>query len=87
MNQQDCVKAIKDLQDFQMDKRGWADIGYSFLICIDNDGQQQIYRGRGWTYVGAHCVGYNFKSLGKNKFHFNFLEEHILVPAHHATGD
>ncbi|CAF1000927.1 unnamed protein product [Didymodactylos carnosus] len=70
INQQDCIKTIQDLQDFQIDKRGWADIGYSFLICNDNDDQQQIYRGRGWTYVGAHCVDYNFKSLGKDKFRF-----------------
>ncbi|CAF1679553.1 unnamed protein product, partial [Didymodactylos carnosus] len=27
MNQPDCVKTTKDLQDFQMDERGWADIG------------------------------------------------------------
>ncbi|CAF1151191.1 unnamed protein product [Didymodactylos carnosus] len=70
MNQQDCIKTMKDLQDSQMDKRGWTDIGYNFLICNDNNDQQKIYRGRGWTYVGAHCVGYNFKSLGKNQFLF-----------------
>ncbi|CAF3108554.1 unnamed protein product, partial [Rotaria sp. Silwood2] len=67
MNQQDCTKAIKDLQDFQMDIRGWDDIGYSFLICND---QQHIYRGRGWTSIGAHCIGYNSRSLGKNRFRF-----------------
>ncbi|CAF3646700.1 unnamed protein product [Rotaria sp. Silwood1] len=48
MNQQDCIKEIKELQDAQMDTRGWADIGYNFLICNDNNDQQQIYRGRGW---------------------------------------
>ena len=69
-NQQDCIKEIKDLQDYQMDKRGWVDIGYNFLICNDNDDQQQIYRGRGWRYVGAHCIGYNFMSLGENEFCF-----------------
>ncbi|CAF1071431.1 unnamed protein product [Rotaria sordida] len=70
MNQQDCIKKIKDLQDYQIDERGWVDIGYNFLICNDNDDQQQIYRGRGWRYVGAHCIGYNFMSLGKNEFCF-----------------
>ncbi|CAF4492377.1 unnamed protein product, partial [Rotaria socialis] len=64
VNQQDCIKTIKDLQDSQMKQRGWADIGYNFLLCSDSDDQQQIYRGRGWAYVGAHCIGYNFKSLG-----------------------
>jgi N-acetylmuramoyl-L-alanine amidase len=70
MNQHDCIKTMKDLQDFQIDKRGWADIGYNFLICNDNDNQQRIYRGRGWTHVGAHCIGYNYRSLGKNQFCF-----------------
>ncbi|CAF3735001.1 unnamed protein product [Rotaria sp. Silwood1] len=70
MNQQDCIKEIKELQDAQMDTRGWADIGYNFLICNDNNDQQQIYRGRGWRYIGAHCVGYNFISLGENEFCF-----------------
>ncbi|CAF1202792.1 unnamed protein product [Adineta steineri] len=64
MNQQDCIRKIKDLQDFQMNIRGWDDIGYNFLICSDNLDQQHIYRGRGWTYTGAHCIGYNFQSLG-----------------------
>ncbi|CAF4612976.1 unnamed protein product, partial [Rotaria sp. Silwood1] len=44
MNQQDCINEIKNLQDFQMDIQGWADIGYNFLICNYNDDQQQIYR-------------------------------------------
>jgi hypothetical protein len=72
MNQLDCIKAIQDNQDSRMDGRGWADIGYNFLLCNDNDDQQQIYRGRGWSYVGAHCIGYNFRSLGKNEFCFSF---------------
>ncbi|CAF3702728.1 unnamed protein product [Rotaria sp. Silwood1] len=70
MNQHDCIKEIRNLQDSQMDISDWPDIGYHFLICNDNDDQQQIYRGRGWLYMGAHCIGYNFKSLGKNKFDF-----------------
>ncbi|CAF1219795.1 unnamed protein product [Rotaria sp. Silwood1] len=64
LNQQDCIRNIKDLQDFQMDKLGWADIGFNFLICNYNDDQQQIYRGRGWINRGAHCRGYNYNSLG-----------------------
>ncbi|CAF1362666.1 unnamed protein product [Rotaria sp. Silwood1] len=70
MNQQDCINEIKNLQDFQMDIQGWADIGYNFLICNYNDDQQQIYRGRGWIYRGAHCRDYNYDSLGNNEFHF-----------------
>jgi hypothetical protein len=66
---------MKDNQDSRMDGNGWADIGYNFLLCNDNDDQQQIYRGRGWTYNGAHCIGYNFRSLGKNEFRFENLED------------
>ncbi|CAF3110068.1 unnamed protein product [Rotaria sp. Silwood2] len=68
MNQQDCIKQIKQFQDYQMDRLGWFDIGYNFIICNDDRDQQQIYSGRGWKYIGAHCKGYNFKSLGKNLF-------------------
>ena len=70
MNQHDCIKEIKDVQNYQMDQQGWTDIGFNFLICNANDGQQRIYKGRGWTYVGAHCVGHNYNSLGKIKFYF-----------------
>jgi hypothetical protein len=72
MNQQDCINEVKNLQDFQMDIKGWDDINYNFLICTDNDDQQEIYKGRGWTYRGAHCIGYNPRSLGKNQFHLLF---------------
>ncbi|CAF1304151.1 unnamed protein product [Rotaria sordida] len=47
-----------------MDERGWDDIGYNFILCNDKEDQQQIYMGRGWTYIGAHCKGYNNESLG-----------------------
>lgn len=40
---------------------GWADIGYSFLVGEDGN----VYEGRGWNLAGAHCVGYNSKSIGK----------------------
>ena len=66
VSQQDCIKAIKDLQDFQIDIRGWADIGYNFLMCNDKNDHSEIYRGRGWMFRGAHCISYNFRSLGKN---------------------
>lgn len=62
--QQDCIKTIRDLQDFQMDQRGWLDVAYNFFICNDQHDRQKIYRGRGWTHMGAHCVGHNEKSLG-----------------------
>ncbi|CAF1420923.1 unnamed protein product, partial [Adineta ricciae] len=66
VSQQDCIKAIRDLQDFQIDIRGWADIGYNFLMCNDKNDHSEIYRGRGWMFRGAHCISYNFRSLGNH---------------------
>ncbi|CAF3426163.1 unnamed protein product, partial [Rotaria sp. Silwood2] len=63
-NQQDCIREIKGFQDYHMgEPRNWDDIAYNFMLCNDNDDQQQIYIGRGWTYAGAHCKGYNERSL------------------------
>ncbi|CAF1359163.1 unnamed protein product [Rotaria sordida] len=70
MNQQDCITQIKELQNYDMDTQYYADIGYNFLLCGDNGDQQQIYTGRGWKFVGAHCISYNKRSLGKNEFLF-----------------
>ncbi|CAF4120621.1 unnamed protein product, partial [Rotaria sordida] len=64
MNQQDCITQIKELQNYDMDTQYYADIGYNFLLCGDNGDQQQIYTGRGWKFVGAHCISYNKRSLG-----------------------
>lgn len=48
------------IQDFHMDTRGWADIGYNFLIRDDGT----IYEGRGWLVIGAHAVGHNTSGIG-----------------------
>ena len=39
---------------------GWSGIGYHFYVRKDGT----IYRGRPIGTVGAHCVGYNDKSIG-----------------------
>ena len=70
MDQQDCIKQIQGFQDHHMDTLRWSDIAYNFIICNDNHDQQEIYQGRGWKYIGAHCKGYNTRSLGKNEFLF-----------------
>ncbi len=70
MNHQDCINKIKGIQDYQMDTQTWDDIGYNFFLCDDSDDQKQTYTGRGWEYIGAHCKGYNDRSLGKNEFLF-----------------
>ena len=41
-------------------KRGWAGIGYHFVIGKDG----KVYRGRPEEYVGAHCSGNNTSSIG-----------------------
>ncbi|CAF0751633.1 unnamed protein product [Didymodactylos carnosus] len=55
-----CISRMKGFQNYHMDTNGWVDIGYNFLVGEDGN----IYEGRGWTLVGAHCVGYNSKSIG-----------------------
>lgn len=41
-------------------RRGYNGIGYHFYIKADGT----IYRGRPLCYIGAHCKGYNSKSIG-----------------------
>lgn len=49
---------LRGIQAFHMGK-GWADIGYNFLI-----GAGRIWEGRGWGYAGAHADGFNTKGWG-----------------------
>ncbi|CAF1259826.1 unnamed protein product [Adineta steineri] len=55
-----CISKMKGFQNYHMDSNGWADIGYNFLVGEDGN----VYEGRGWSLVGAHCIGYNSKSIG-----------------------
>lgn len=57
---EECVAAMKAMQDYHMDTHGWNDIGYSFAV----GGDGEIYAGRGFNVVGAHAPGYNDKSVG-----------------------
>eukprot|EP00099_Drosophila_melanogaster_P028248 NP_731575.1 peptidoglycan recognition protein LB, isoform C [Drosophila melanogaster] len=56
----DCMKSMRDMQDFHQLERGWNDIGYSFGI----GGDGMIYTGRGFNVIGAHAPKYNDKSVG-----------------------
>jgi N-acetylmuramoyl-L-alanine amidase len=51
---------VKNIQNYHMNTRGWADIGYNFLVGEDGN----VYEGRGWDRVGAHALRYNPTSLG-----------------------
>ncbi|XP_060072999.1 peptidoglycan-recognition protein SC2-like [Ylistrum balloti] len=53
------IKTVKGIQNFHMDERKWADIGYNFLV--NNSGQ--VFEARGWDRVGAHTKGWNAASV------------------------
>ncbi|XP_068853940.1 N-acetylmuramoyl-L-alanine amidase isoform X1 [Aphelocoma coerulescens] len=55
-----CARAMRDMQRFHQDTRGWDDIGYSFVVGSDG----YLYEGRGWHWVGAHTKGYNTRGFG-----------------------
>ncbi|GJQ80277.1 PGRPS1 [Trypoxylus dichotomus] len=55
-----CSKRIVNMQSYHMDKLGFDDIGYNFLI----GGDGNVYSGAGWHRQGAHTKGYNTKSIG-----------------------
>jgi len=55
------ARTVRSIQQFhQGPQRGWADIGYNFLVAPDG----VIYEGRGWGFRGAHARGYNHRSVG-----------------------
>jgi len=61
----------KEIQELHMDKRGFADIAYHFLISADGT----IYEGREIKIRGAHVQGYNTGSVGVVLFgNFNEAE-------------
>ncbi|GFS32467.1 peptidoglycan recognition protein 1 [Nephila pilipes] len=59
-NKDTCSKITRQTQNYHLDTRKWADIGYSFLV----GGDGRIYEGRGWKAIGAHTYGYNSKAIG-----------------------
>jgi len=52
------LSQVRGIQRFHQGSRGWADIGYSFLV----DDEGTIYEGRGWGVAGGHTNGWNSKS-------------------------
>ncbi|XP_071131416.1 peptidoglycan-recognition protein SC2-like isoform X1 [Mytilus edulis] len=56
----ECISRMKQIQNYHMDNRGYADVGYSFLVGEDG----KVYEGRGWSRVGAHTEGYNSVGFG-----------------------
>lgn len=56
----DGLSTLAEIQRVHRNDRGWADVGYHFMI--DKDGT--IYEGRDITVRGVHVEGYNTGSLG-----------------------
>lgn len=56
----DGLTTLTEMQRLHRDDRGWADVGYHFMI--DKDGT--IYEGRDLTARGAHTAGFNTGSAG-----------------------
>ena len=40
--------------------QGWSDIGYHYVVYLDGT----VHIGRNVDIIGAHCVGYNSRSIG-----------------------
>lgn len=54
-------ETIRAIQAFhQGPQRGWADVGYNFLVAPDGT----VFEGRGWQLVGAHARNHNAVSVG-----------------------
>ncbi|MDJ0521309.1 MAG: peptidoglycan recognition family protein [Planctomycetota bacterium] len=55
------AELVKGIQDFHRNKRGWADIGYHWIIGLDG----HVYEGRALDVQGAHAgSGNNGENLG-----------------------
>ncbi|MFW5966141.1 MAG: N-acetylmuramoyl-L-alanine amidase [Persicimonas sp.] len=50
----------KSVQNYHMDKRGWLDVGYHYMI----DKQGKIYQGNPVDRQGAHAYGHNVGNIG-----------------------
>ncbi|WDZ84002.1 peptidoglycan recognition protein family protein [Micromonospora cathayae] len=56
-----ATQTPREIQDYHMRVKGWSDIGYNFLI---NSITGDLFEGRGWTTLGAHCAGHNTEAIG-----------------------
>ncbi|XP_072934736.1 peptidoglycan-recognition protein LB-like [Epargyreus clarus] len=58
-NTNQCILAMRSMQNYHMDVQRWWDIGYNFAI-----GGNEAYEGRGWNNLGAHALHFNSVSIG-----------------------
>jgi len=59
-SQASSAKLIRGHQNYHMDRNGWKDIGYHFIV----DKKGRIFQGLALTKVGAHAEGYNTNNIG-----------------------
>ena len=52
-------EAMRRIQKFHQDSRGWADYAYNWGVWDDGT----IYEGRGWGAQGGHTRGWNTRSV------------------------
>jgi hypothetical protein len=55
-----AIEEMRGYQAYHMNKRGWADIGYHFVM----DGAGRIFEGRHTDVLGAHAEGANHDNVG-----------------------
>jgi len=60
LGRSDTRQWVYNIWRYHTETRGWADIGYNYLVDIFGN----IFEGRGRYRVGAHAAGHNTPSLG-----------------------
>ncbi|OWF49516.1 peptidoglycan recognition protein 1-like [Mizuhopecten yessoensis] len=68
---QEGSETVRGIQNFHMNERKWADVGYNFLV---GEGGH-VFEARGWDRVGAHTKGWNAVSVAFSIMG-NFDESH-----------
>lgn len=51
---------VTDIRQWHVEGNGWSDVGYHYIIRVDGE----IEVGRQEQVSGAHCRGYNARSIG-----------------------
>jgi len=54
------LEAVRAIERHHVEVNGWNAVGYSFLVAPSGT----VFEGRGWSRRGAHCPGWNGKSIG-----------------------
>lgn len=57
---EDVPVSVETIKRWHTQERGFADIGYHFVIGLDGS----VHLGRSVEIIGAHCQGHNSNSIG-----------------------